>query len=190
MPISSVMLKNNGLSINHYMNGTFTTGGVTIEMETKYPYGEKVAIKVHTGTPVSFALDLRIPSANVGNATIDGEAVKVNKLGYAVIEREWCDGDTVELVMPREFTTQRLNGKVCVSYGAIVMALDERNQDIDVKVTDKIIKVEPMITDFSSREAYKLTFSNGVSVNAVDYASAGAEWNKSNCRVTAWIDEE
>lgn len=190
MPISSVMLSKTGLTVNHYMNGTFTAGGVTLDMETKYPYGEKISIKVHTGAPVSFALSLRIPSETVGRATIDGKAAKVNELGYAVIEREWCEGDTVELVIPRDLKTMRLNGKVAVSYGTIMLALDERNQDIDVKVTDKITKIEPMVTNFASREAYKVTFSNETTVNMVDYASAGAEWNKPDCRVTVWIDEE
>ena len=190
MPISSVMLSKNGLTVNHYMNGTFTAGGVTLDMETKYPYGEKISIKVHTGAPVSFALSLRIPSETVGRATVDGKAAKVNELGYAVIEREWCEGDTVELVIPRDLKTMRLNGKVAVSYGSIMLALDERNQDIDVKVTDKITKIEPMVTNFASREAYKVTFSNETTVNMVDYASAGAEWNKPDCRVTVWIDEE
>ena len=190
MPISSVMLSKNGLTVNHYMNGTFTAGGVTLDMETKYPYGEKISIKVHTGAPVSFALSLRIPSETVGRATVDGKAAKVNELGYAVIEREWCEGDTVELVIPRDLKTMRLNGKVAVSYGPIMLALDERNQDIDVKVTDKITKIEPMVTNFASREAYKVTFSNKTTVNMVDYASAGAEWNKPDCRVTVWIDEE
>lgn len=190
MPISSVMLSKNGLTVNHYMNGTFTAGSVTLDMETKYPYGEKISIKVHTGAPVSFALSLRIPSETVGRATVDGKAAKVNELGYAVIEREWCEGDTVELVIPRDLKTMRLNGKVAVSYGSIMLALDERNQDIDVKVTDKITKIEPMVTNFASREAYKVTFSNETTVNMVDYASAGAEWNKPDCRVTVWIDEE
>lgn len=190
MPISSVMLAKNGLVINHYMNGSFTAEGVTVEMETTYPYGEKVAIKVHTGAPVSFSLALRIPEATIGRTTVNGKAATVNELGYAVIEREWRDGDTIELVIPRELKTMRLNGKVAVSYGAIMLALDERNQDIDVKVTDKITAFEPMVTNFASREAYKVTFSNGVSVNMTDYASAGKEWNKPNCRVTVWIDEE
>lgn len=190
MPISSVMLSREGLVVNHYMNGTFTACGVTLEMETKYPYGDKIGIKIHTGAPVSFALALRIPGCNVANATIDGKAVSVNERGYAVIEREWCEGDAIELVIPREIKTLRLNGKVCVTYGTIVLALDERNQDIDVKVTDNITKIEPAVTNFASREAYKVTFSNGVTVNMVDYASAGKEWNKQSCRVTAWIDEE
>ena len=190
MPISSVMLSKSGLAINHYMNGTFTVDGVTVEMETAYPYGEKIAIKIHTGTPVSFSLALRIPSATVGKATIDGKTADVNERGYATVEREWCDGDALELVIPRELKTMRLNGKVAVSYGAIMLALDERNQDIDVKVTDKITAFEPMVTNFATREAYNVTFSNGASVNMVDYASAGKEWNKPNCRVTVWIDEE
>ena len=190
MPVSSVMLSRDGLVINHYMNGTFTAGGVTIEMETKYPYGEKIAIKVHTGAPVSLSIALRIPSYTTGRATINGKVAEVNELGYAVIEREWSEGDVVELVIPRELKTLRLNGKIAVSYGAIMLALDERNQDIDVKATDKITNVEPLITEFTSREAYKVTFSNGTTVNMVDYASAGKEWNKPNCRVTVWIDEQ
>ena len=190
MPISSVMLSKSGLAINHYMNGTFTVDGVTVEMETAYPYGEKIAVKIHTGAPVSFSLALRIPSATVGNATIDGKTAEVNELGYATVEREWREGDKLELVIPRELTTMRLNGKVCLTLGSIVLAIDERNQDIDVKVTDKVTKIEPMVANFATREAYTVTFSNGAAVNMVDYASAGAQWDRPDCRVTAWIDEE
>ena len=106
MPISSVMLKNGGIVINHYMNGTFTAGGVTLEMETKYPYGEKISIKVHTGAPVSFALDLRIPSATVGTATIDGKVATVGSANMDV--RSFVLNFEVNAFIYDEKTTQLL----------------------------------------------------------------------------------
>ncbi len=190
MPLSSVMYTKSGIAINHLMSGTVkVSDDVSISIETAYPYGENAKIKIHTAAPLTFDVAIRVPEWTK-NMTINGESAKANATGYAVLTREWCDGDVIDVVIPRELTVTVLNGKIAVTNGIIVYALDERNQDLDVKVTDKIVKSEVITPDFYCREALRITFDNGNEVNFVDYASSGSEWDIEKCRLTIWIDKE
>ena len=190
MPISSVMNTKSGIAINHLMNGKVTLSDeACIDIETTYPYGERASVKVYTGAPQTFEIAIRVPSWCKG-MTINGTPAVPNEFGYATLTKEWCDGDEIEIVIPREITVTELNGKVAVSNGIIVYALDERNQDIDVKLSTKITNAEVITPDFYCREAYKITFDNGVSANFVDYAAAGSEWDVEKQKVTIWIDKE
>lgn len=190
MPLSSVMHTKSGIAINHLMNGKATVSdNVCIDVETAYPYGETATVKVYTGTPEAFEIAIRVPAWSKG-MTINGKSAVANEFGYATITKEWCDGDTIEIVIPRELTVTELNRKISVSNGIIVYALDERNQDIDVKLGTKITNAEVITPDFYCREAYKLTFDNGASANFVDYAASGSEWDVDKQRITIWIDKE
>lgn len=190
MPLSAVMYTKRGIAINHLMSGTVrVSDSVSISIETAYPYGECAKIKVHTGAPISFEVAVRVPEWTK-NMTIDGKRAEANENGYAALTREWRDGDVIDVVISRELTTTELNGKIAVTNGIIVYALDERNQDIDVKVTDKIVKAEVITPDFFCREALRVTFDNGNEVNFVDYASSGSEWDIEKSRLTIWIDKE
>ena len=190
MPISSVMNTKSGIAINHLMNGKVTLSDeACIDIETTYPYGERASVKVYTGAPQTFEIAIRVPAWCKG-MTINGTPAVPNEFGYATLTKEWCDGDEIEIVIPREITVTELNGKVAVSNGIIVYALDERNQDIDVKLSTKITNAEVITPDFYCREAYKITFDNGVSANFVDYAAAGSEWDVEKQKVTIWIDKE
>ena len=190
MPLSSVMHTKSGIAINHLMNGNVTVADdVCLDIETMYPYGEGATVKVYTGTPKTFEIAIRVPAWSKG-MTINGKSAVANEFGYATITKEWCDGDTIEIVIPRKLTVTELNGKISVSNGIIVYALDERNQDIDVKLGTKITNAEVITPDFYCREAYKLTFDNGASANFVDYAASGSEWDVEKQRITIWIDKE
>ena len=190
MPLSSVMNTKCGIAINHLMNGKVTiSDDVCLDIETAYPYGESATVKVYTGAPQAFEIAIRVPSWCKG-MTINGKPAVPNGLGYAAITKEWCDGDAIEIVIPREITVTELNGKVSVSNGIIVYALDERNQDINVKVGTKITNAEVITPDFYCREAYKLTFDNGASASFVDYAASGSEWDVEKQNITIWIDKE
>ena len=190
MPLSSVMYTKNGIAINHLMSGAVkVSDGVSLSIETSYPYGESAKIKIHTAAPLTFEIAIRVP-AWTKNMTVNGESAKANAAGYAVLTREWCDGDVIDVTIPRELTVTELNGKIAVTNGIIVYALDERNQDLNVKATDRIVNAEAITPDFFCREALKITFDNGNEVNFVDYASSGSEWDIEKCRLTIWIDKE
>ncbi|MHC4665781.1 MAG: beta-L-arabinofuranosidase domain-containing protein [Planctomycetota bacterium] len=80
---------------------------VTIAEATDYPFRETVVFTISTPKQVRFPLYLRIPG------WCQGAKVKVNGKGtegafepasYAVIERTWADGDTVEVEFPARIT--------------------------------------------------------------------------------------
>ena len=184
------MASEGGIVINHLMNGKVTLSDtLSVSVETSYPYGERATVKVNTGAPVKFDIAIRVPEYAKGKMTVNGECATPDDLGYVTLSREWADGDTVDLVIPRELTVTELNGKIAVTNGIIVYALDERIQNLDVKLSGKIISAEKITPDFAHREAMRITFENGASADFVDYASAGWDWGNKKNRLTIWINK-
>ncbi len=195
MPISSVMLSRDGLRVNQFMNGSFKTGindkKITLITETNYPYDGKVKITVDTEAPIQFTIGIRIPEYAKGEMKINGEIASTDEHGYALITEEWRGGEIIEIDIPLEIKTHTLNGKIAVTRGAIVYALDPRNQNINAKITSEITKSEKIATHFASRDARRITFSNGECSLFTDYASAGANWTDvENNVITVWVDAE
>ena len=193
MPISSVMISKNGLTVNQFMNGSFKTrlgdANVTVTLATDYPYDGKISVKVDTDAPVSFDLAIRVPEYAKGEMTVNGEIAKANELGYTVISRKWDGTESLEIDIPLELKTHLLNGKVAVTRGAIVYALDPRNQNVNAVVTTEIAKAEKFTPHFAARDARRITFSNGECALFTDFASAGANWNEpENNLMTVWVD--
>ena len=122
--------------------------------------------------------------------TVNGKSAKADESGYVILDGVWKTGDEISLKIEKKIRTHELNGKIAVSSGAIVLALDERNQDINVKLSSNIVKAKKTETRFKSLESYCITFDNGVSANFVDFASAGSEWDKDKSNITVWIDKE
>jgi len=78
---------------------------VRIDEETNYPFDERIKFTVHTPRRVRFPLYLRIPKwCERAKIRINGKQVKgdFKALSYAVIDRRWRNGDTVELELPAE----------------------------------------------------------------------------------------
>jgi DUF1680 family protein len=86
--------------------------GVRLRQETKFPDEEKTALVVAAKAPVKFALRVRRPAwCKDGFAlAVNGAAVdaKPGDDGYAVITREWRDGDRVEVALPMALRTEPL----------------------------------------------------------------------------------
>lgn len=108
------------------------SGEVSIKTNTKYPVDGNIGITVSAG---KYTLCLRIPayskkkfSVSVCGSEITPEIVN----GYAVIDREWSDGDTVELklnVVPQRvyanYQVRADAGKVAIRRGPVVYCLEE-----------------------------------------------------------------
>ena len=122
--------------------------------------------------------------------TVDGKPARDAKLGYSFLTRAFKSGDTVNVHIPRRLTLTRMGGKVSFSYGAIVLALDERVEDIDLTVSGEIKSYSPTDAGVKCREAVRVTMEDGRSFTLIDYASAGAEWDKPKNKISVWIDEE
>ena len=125
-------------------------GTVALAQQTDYPWDGRVRIDVAPDQPAEFALRVRIPgwarnqlvpsdlyrylqpSAAVPTIAVNGAPVELAlERGFAVIERRWTRGDTVELNLPmpiRRVVAHRHveadAGRVAIERGPIVYCVE------------------------------------------------------------------
>lgn len=126
------------LWVNLYMGNvadvTFAGKPVRVSQTTRYPWDSGVVIQLQMKEPVKGQLRLRIPGwCKDHTLTVNGQAVNAPvDNGYAVLERKWKDGDSVELIfeMPVEVVAAdpRVKedvGKRAIQRGPLVYCLEE-----------------------------------------------------------------
>ncbi|MFQ3549831.1 MAG: beta-L-arabinofuranosidase domain-containing protein [Armatimonadota bacterium] len=99
---------------------------VSITTETKYPFDETIKMTVNVGEfPAEFPLYLRIPTWAEGAVLkVNGNQFDCKNGEFAKVEREWNDGDTVELYFPMKIRVERrLNDAVALKRGPLVYSL-------------------------------------------------------------------
>ena len=98
---------------------------VTIDVETKYPFDETILMRIRLGKTAAFPLHFRIPAWAEGvGIHINGEADHAEPGTFKTIDREWHDGDTIELRFPMKVEIERrFNGSVTVKRGPLVYSL-------------------------------------------------------------------
>jgi hypothetical protein len=104
-------------------------GSVTISEQTDYPFDSSIRLTIATAQPAKFPLYLRIPGWCRGaTAKVNGRGVelKAEPLHYVRLEREWRNGDRVELDLPMQITVRRWpknNQAASVDYGPLTFSL-------------------------------------------------------------------
>jgi hypothetical protein len=133
---------------------------VTLEVDTEYPFRERVALRLRSDGPIAFPLHLRVPGwCRSPQIRLNGEqrAVVPDAAGFVRLDRTWGDGDVIELKLPMPVDlVPRGNGAVGVRRGPLVYALpiEERWQ--------RLRGVEP----FPDREVYpESAWNYGLIVN-------------------------
>lgn len=121
------------LWVNLYTPSTadWKTMGAKLDVQTDFPEGESVKIKLTLMSPKEFTLALRRPTW-----AGEGFAVKVNGKEvshlpgaghYVEVNRQWKDADTVELVLPKTLREEPLPDnpqRVALMWGPLVLAGD------------------------------------------------------------------
>jgi hypothetical protein len=105
-------------------------GGYVVEVEarTDYPFDETIRYEVRLpepGVPISFPLRVRVPGwCETPGLALDGSGAAGQVAGdYLVIDREWADGDVVELRLPMApRAIPRGRGATGVALGPLVLA--------------------------------------------------------------------
>jgi uncharacterized protein len=123
---------NSALYVNLYVSSTLTwrERGVTVRQRTRYPYGDASRLEINGGG--RFVLYLRIPGwADRGVlVTVNGEeqVVEPARENYLALDRNWADGDTVELRLPFGFHLKRVMDRpdlASLFYGPVLLAVEE-----------------------------------------------------------------
>jgi hypothetical protein len=101
---------------------------ITVTEETDYPFSDEVKLKISAPRAVKFPLYLRMPSWATGASVRvnGGKTSTALKLTYAVLDREWKDGDTVVLKLPMEVSITRWawnHNSASVHYGPLSFSL-------------------------------------------------------------------
>ena len=121
--------------------GNGKNGMVTLKQITHYPFDENVKIEVNTAEPINFPLYLRIPSwCSKAKIKINGaeQSASFSAGSYARIEKEWKQGDIVELVLPMKLKKDNWDknkNSVSINYGPLTFSLkiEEYYMEMDSK---------------------------------------------------------
>ena len=102
---------------------------VKIIEATDYPFSDTIVLKLSLPKPVEFALHLRVPRwCERPSVKINGKehSLKTQPLSYAVVKRQWKDGDSVNLRLPMRLAVRRWeknHNAASVDYGPLSFSL-------------------------------------------------------------------
>jgi len=144
-------LTDNGIAVNLYGGNKLTTkmlDGTAIELtqETQYPWEGEVKITIGQCKKESFDVQLRIPDwAENSTLSVNGidAGVSVQAGSFAIINREWKNGDVISLNMPMtiELTEgnpliEEIRNEVAVKRGPIVYCIESPDLPLKTSILD------------------------------------------------------
>jgi len=99
---------------------------VSLELQTEYPFKERVRLEVNPAQAVQFPLHLRIPQwCEAAQLSVNGEAVNAvpNEHGFVRVERTWQAGDALDLYLPMKLRRlERPYHAVALALGPLTLA--------------------------------------------------------------------
>ncbi|MCI0663938.1 MAG: glycoside hydrolase family 127 protein [Acidobacteria bacterium] len=173
-----------GVWVNLYIPGSMTAklkngSEVHLSQSGNYPWDGNIQLKAGLAAPQEFNLNLRIPGWATGaTVKVNGQTVQPTVVkGYARINRQWANNDTIDLVLPMNIQRLEANpkvaedrGKVALSRGPLIYCLEEPDQKVDLDLI-----VLPMNANLESHSEPGLL--NGVTViTGQGYQAASRGW--------------
>ena len=194
-PLIGTLKSESGIVINEAFEGVVTTltpsgKKVTLNSTSDYPVGDKYSLALFLEEDEKFELLIRIPDwCDEATLTVGDEMRKVYP-GYVSIDREWSDGDTVEVDLPHHLKSHYLNGKTAYTYGPIVLARDEMKEGkkTDSEFTPSEYNAFKLLPSGDGETLRILLECEGEDVLLTDYASCGKYWTNKNARVSVWLN--
>ncbi|WAH39803.1 glycoside hydrolase family 127 protein [Alicyclobacillus fastidiosus] len=140
-----------GIYVHLYSNSEarWETSGqrVTLAQQSQYPWDGHIQFEVQMERPAEFATRLRIPGwTREAQIRVNGHPIAVNvENGYATVQRQWNNGDQLELILPMHVERVVANkfvranaGKVALQRGPIVYCVEE--VDNGTNLSDIVLK--------------------------------------------------
>lgn len=149
----------NNLWVNLYIPSklNWKKKGITLEQSTNFPEEPKTLMTISAGTPTKFVLNLLIPSwANAQTKVlVNGKPfkTKINPVSYVTIDREWKEGDQVELIFSYDFNLKTMpdnKNVIALYYGPVLLAFETNNELILKGNQEEILQsVSKQLNEFS-----------------------------------------
>ena len=122
--------KDEGLAAVAYAPCTVETvlsgNSITIDLETNYPFSDKLTFKISLDKDSAFPLELRIPEWTLNaSVEINGSNEEKPKTGsFYCTNRIWVDGDIIILTLPMAASGQRYkNNALVIESGPLLYSL-------------------------------------------------------------------
>jgi DUF1680 family protein len=139
-----------GIQIHQFSNLTISDGGVSLSMETGYPWDGRVKITVTESRDQAWRLSLRLPDwCQSFDLKLNGQDVSSSlQKGYLTIERTWKMDDVVELdftmkafLVEANPRVDSVRGCVAIQRGPLVYCLEEQDHEPGVNLLD--VNIDP-----------------------------------------------
>ncbi|WP_155942718.1 glycoside hydrolase family 127 protein [Pseudoxanthomonas suwonensis] len=133
------------LRVNLYLDSElhWRERGLVLRQRTRFPEEPRSVLEVATPRPQVFALELRHPHWLAGplRVKLNGRRwpVESSPSSYARIERQWQDGDRIEVELPMSTRIESLpdgSDWVAVMHGPLMLAARSGEEDIEGLVAD------------------------------------------------------
>ncbi len=156
-----------GVAINLLGAGSATlelphAGTVAVEQFTRYPFDGHIHVRITPQHASRFAVSIRVPAWAAG-ATLrlpDGAAMAAIVPGdYAVIERTWAPGDSLELELPMPPRLQRMlssNVQESLAPDATVVRQEVMHYDYVAILRGPLVYACGLIDGFKTEETLRL----------------------------------
>ena len=135
----------------------YNGAGVSVELATRYPFGNRLVYTVQTNREIEFELAIRIPGFAV-SARIDGKDAVPGTI--ARIRRMW--NGTATVIAELDFETrmvQRPSSMYCVERGPLLFSLPIAYTQNRVEYTDKGVERKFPYCDYETFAAEKWNFA-------------------------------
>lgn len=198
-PLFATSKTENGISFNSLTSGVIETvtpagNAFTVTMQTQFPEKADWRATISVSGSEKFVVAIRIPEymENV-KVLVNGTAsVEEVKNGYVFVERNWTDGDNIALVADLSFKLHRLEDKVAITYGPLVLCRDSE-KEYGADISSAVVLQENM--EFRQAEPkagemvrFFVKTSDGQELLLTDYASCGKNWLGKHNRITPWLN--
>ncbi|MDR3144880.1 MAG: glycoside hydrolase family 127 protein [Treponema sp.] len=116
-------------------------GDLGIKIETRYPWEGQIDISLSLKGEAAFSYGLRIPSwcKSFSLKLNGGEAAYTLRDGYALLKREWQDGDKLSLSLDMPVNLMETNphvrdnrGRLALTRGPLVYCLEEKDNGAEL----------------------------------------------------------
>ncbi|HUT37095.1 MAG TPA: beta-L-arabinofuranosidase domain-containing protein [Planctomycetota bacterium] len=148
LPLSVLYRFRNGVAINLYTpcNASVALAGnvtVKVSQETRYPNDGTIRIAISPSKPATFPVHLRLPRWCAGpQVSVNGKPVR-----GAAIQREWREGDRIELSLPMRWRwvagRDLQAGRCALMRGPVVYCLSRSKNSLPEKMRLRDITLDP-----------------------------------------------